>query len=57
MTFQGKAVPCPTPSQVDTTVWEKLEEVGRWAETQPCTLPRGLAANDDYYLHGRPKKA
>ena len=44
------------PVEAEATVWQKLEAVGRWAETQPCTLPPDLAANHDHYLHGRPKK-
>jgi hypothetical protein len=38
------------------TVWQKLAELGRWAETQPCDLPSDLAANHDHYLHGVPKR-
>lgn len=37
-------------------IWEKLEELARWAETQPCDLPADLAANHDHYLHGTPKR-
>jgi hypothetical protein len=50
-------VPSPAPADANATVWQKLEAIGRWAETQPCTLPPDLAANHDHYLHGRPKKA
>lgn len=49
-------VPSTSASDADPTVWQKLEAVGRWAETQPCTLPSDLAANHDHYLHARPKK-
>ncbi len=38
------------------TVWQKLAELGRWAETQPSDLPTDLAANHDHYLHGVPKR-
>jgi hypothetical protein len=48
--------PSPSPTNAEATVWQKLEAVGRWAETQPCTLPPDLATNHDHYLHGRPKK-
>ncbi len=37
-------------------IWEKLEELARWAEGQPCDLPSDLAANHDHYLHGAPKR-
>jgi len=50
-------VASPAAGEENATVWQKLEAVGRWAETQPCTLPRDLATNHDHYLHGRPKKA
>jgi hypothetical protein len=49
--------PSTAPTGADATIWQKLEAIGRWAETQPCTLPPDLAANHDHYLHGRPKKA
>jgi hypothetical protein len=40
----------------EPTIWQKLAELGRWAETQPCDLPSDLAANHDHYLHGTPKR-
>jgi hypothetical protein len=39
-----------------STIGQKLYELGRWAETQPCDLPEDLAKNHDHYLHGLPKK-
>lgn len=38
------------------TVWQKLAELGRWAETQETDLPEDLAENHDHYLHGVPKR-
>lgn len=43
--------PTPTP-----TIWSKLADLGRWAETQPTDLPSDLAENHDHYLHGLPKR-
>jgi hypothetical protein len=40
----------------EPTIWEKLAELGRWAETQPSDLPADLAVNHDHYLHGAPKR-
>jgi hypothetical protein len=40
----------------EPTIWEKLAELGAWAETQPTDLPADLAANHDHYLHGAPKR-
>jgi hypothetical protein len=37
-------------------IWDKLEDLARWAETQPCDLPADFAANHDHYLHGTPKR-
>ena len=37
-------------------IWQKLLELARWVETQPCDLPEDLAANHDHYLHGLPKR-
>ena len=41
----------------DRSIWEKFEELARWAESQPCDLPSDLARNHDYYLHGLPKRS
>ena len=38
------------------TIWQKLAELGRQVESEPCDLPSDLAANHDYYLHGLPKR-
>jgi len=38
------------------TIGQKLADLGRWVETQPCDLPEDLAKNHDHYLHGLPKK-
>jgi hypothetical protein len=37
-------------------IWEKLTELGRWAETLPSDLPPDLAANHDHHLHGLPRR-
>lgn len=53
--------PCEAPA-VDARsgerakIWEKMEQLARWAESQPCDLPEDLAANHDHYLHGLPKR-
>jgi hypothetical protein len=59
-------VPMPSPPtepesrelarREEQTVWQKLTELGRWAETQPTDLPSDLAVNHDHYLHGLPKR-
>ena len=38
------------------TIWQKLTDLGRQVESEPCDLPSDLAANHDYYLHGLPKR-
>ena len=38
------------------TIWDKLTELGQWAETFPSDLPSDLAANHDHYLHSLPKR-
>jgi hypothetical protein len=55
-------VPAPRVSEVaaekDTrTIGQKLADLGRWVETQPCNLPEDLAENHNHYLHGLPKKS
>lgn len=45
------------PALETPAVWERLAELGRWAETQPSELPVDLAQNHDHYLHGRPKRS
>ncbi|HEX7378366.1 MAG TPA: hypothetical protein VF278_14705 [Pirellulales bacterium] len=51
-------VPVPTEGRDhDRSIWEKFEELARWAESQPCDLPSDLARNHDYYLHGLPKRS
>jgi hypothetical protein len=40
----------------EPSIGQKLAELGRWAETQPCDLPEDLAVNHDHYLHGAPKR-
>ena len=37
------------------TIWQKLANLGKWAETQPGDLPTDLAENHDHYLYGTPK--
>jgi hypothetical protein len=38
------------------TIWQKLADLGRQVESEPCDLPSDLAANHDHYLHGLPKR-
>lgn len=40
----------------EVSVWAKMVELARWAESQPCSLPEDLAENHDHYLHGLPKR-
>ncbi len=40
----------------EQTIWQKLAELGRQVESEPCDLPSDLAANHDHYLHGLPKR-
>jgi hypothetical protein len=40
----------------EPTIWQKLADLGRWAETLPTDLPEDLAINHDHYLHGTPKR-
>jgi hypothetical protein len=40
----------------EPSIWDKLSDLGRWAEDLPTDLPPDLAANHDYYLHGLPKR-
>lgn len=54
-------VPVPGTNQEaagsDTrTIWQKLADLGRQVESEPCDLPSDLAANHDHYLHGLPKR-
>jgi hypothetical protein len=46
-----------SPEQDTRTIGQKLADLGRWVETQPCNLPADLAENHDHYLHGLPKKS
>ncbi|MEX2171430.1 MAG: hypothetical protein WD851_19075 [Pirellulales bacterium] len=47
----------PEPAADDArTIWQKLADLGRQVESEPCDLPSDLAANHDYYLHGLPKR-
>jgi hypothetical protein len=46
----------PDKGDDEPTIWQKLSDLGRWAETQPCDLPEDLAANHDHYLHNLPKR-
>ena len=39
------------------STWDKLLELAKWAETQPCDLPEDLALNHDHYPHGQPKRS
>ena len=41
----------------ERSIWDRFEELARWAETQPCDLPADLARNHDHYLHGLPKRS
>ena len=43
-------------SSSQPSVWDKMLELGRSAESKPCDLPADLAANHDHYLHGLPKR-
>jgi hypothetical protein len=45
-----------TPDKNVPTIWQKLAELGRQVESEPCDLPTDLAANHDHYLHGLPKR-
>lgn len=38
------------------TIWQKLADLGRQVESEPCDLPSDLAANHDHYMHGLPKR-
>jgi hypothetical protein len=38
------------------SIWEKLYQLGKEAESRPCDLPEDLAINHDFYLHGQPKR-
>jgi hypothetical protein len=38
------------------TIWQKLADLGRQVELEPCDLPADLAENHDHYLHGLPKR-
>jgi hypothetical protein len=40
-------------SSLQSSVWDKMLELGRSAESKPCDLPADLAVNHDHYLHGR----
>jgi len=40
----------------DRSIGQKLADLARQAETEPCDLPDDLAKNHDHYLHGLPKK-
>ena len=45
------------PNSNDTrTIWQKLSDLGRQVELEPCDLPTDLAQNHDHYLHGQPKR-
>jgi hypothetical protein len=44
------------PGNDTRSIGQKLADLGRWAETQPCDWPEDLAKNHDHYLHGLPKK-
>jgi len=46
----------PPDSAAGQAIWERLTELGRWAETLPSDLPPDLAANHDHYLHGLAKR-
>lgn len=39
------------------TIWDKLRELGKKAESRETALPADLADNHDHYLHGRPKRS
>lgn len=41
----------PPGEGAESGIWQKLTELGRWAETVPTDLPTDLAANHDHYLH------
>lgn len=41
----------------ESTIWEKLVELGRKADLRETNLPADLAENHDHYLHGLPKKS
>jgi hypothetical protein len=49
-------VPESSEKNDEPPIWEKLADLGRWAETQPTDLPADLAVNHDHYLHGAPKR-
>jgi hypothetical protein len=40
-------------SPAGRSIWEKLCDLGQWAET----LPTDLSTNHDHYLHGLPKRS
>ena len=52
-------IPHASPEIAETdkrTIWQKLADLGRQVESEPCDLPTDLAANHDHYLHGLPKR-
>lgn len=54
--LNGEEAKSPAAQDKEPTIGQKLAELGRWAETQPCDLPEDLAVNHDHYLYGVPKK-
>jgi len=43
-------------SRTAQTIGQKLAALGKQVETEPCDLPKDLAANHDHHLHGLSKR-
>jgi len=50
------ATPSKETDGAEPTIWQKLADLGRRVESEPCDLPADLAENHDHYLHGLPKR-
>ncbi|HWY87313.1 MAG TPA: hypothetical protein VNX28_11340, partial [Gemmataceae bacterium] len=44
-------------SSAKSSIWAKLQAIGRASEVTPCELPSDLAANHDFYLHRLPRRS
>ena len=40
-----------------TTIWDRLRELAKKFENEPCALPTDLSVNVDHYLYGMPKRS
>jgi hypothetical protein len=46
----------PPGTTAGSGIWQKLTDLGRWAENLPTDMPPDMAANHNHYLHGLPKR-